>query len=65
MPRRLPRFSQPVPEKPIEPKPMVWRNSPGISPMKREMGFATVSPKIVRDWAHVKYSFLRARVMAT
>ena len=65
MPRRLPRFSQPVPEKPAEPSPLVWRSSLGISPMKRETGFACVWPKICRCWAQVRHRRLRARVMAT
>ena len=59
------RDSQPVPEKPAEPSPLVWRSSEGISPMKRETGFAWVWPKIWRCWAQVRQSRLRARVMAT
>ena len=65
MPRRLPRFSQPVPLKPAEPSPVVWRSSEGISWMKRDTGLAEVCPKIWRCDAQVRYSFLRARVMAT
>ena len=42
IPRRLPRFSQPVPEKPAEPSPEVWRSSAGISWMNRDTGFADV-----------------------
>ena len=48
MPLRLPRFSQPVPLKPAEPRPVVWRSSEGISWTNREMGFDDVWPKIWR-----------------
>ena len=40
VPRRSPRFSQPVPEKPADPMPENSMSSDGISPTKRERGFA-------------------------
>ena len=54
MPRRLPRFSQPLPEKPADPMPMPRRSSAGISLMKREGGLALDWPKIWRVNALVR-----------
>ena len=54
-----------VEEKPAEPKPFVSRSSCGMSRRKLDIWLAFVWPKSLRVCAQHRYSFLRARVMAT